>query len=346
MDESDIEKESEDVGRDTDSDTNQHVIENIKHLREENVPQQVKRAICVRNQLNIWEDLLEMRIRLQKCLVTANKMPQSNVFQDMKTQMGDDIQKAQVNVGNILDKFLELQMLLIRQYSETKTLLKDGKQVEGNRSDEEIPSDSDVEKSGDVEEADELEKPVRKKRKLCDYETQIGDVHRKYSGYRNSVIQKWNEKTRIASGKKTDNTYTVLNQIEHIMSDKTKLIRRTQTKRSNYKIIGKPDKDDDNCDAEIFDDDDFYHQLLRELIEVKSADITDPIQLGKQWVQLQSLRNKMKKKVDTRATKGRKIRYTVHSKLVNFMPPIENSVYADDARTELFKSLFGAVKQK
>lgn len=120
-----------------------------------------------------------------------------------------------------------------------------------------------------------MKKSVKKKRKLCDYETDIGDIHPKYSGYRNSVIQKWNEKTRIVSGKKTHDMYTVLNQIEYLMSDKTKLSKRTQTKRSNYKIIGKLDKDDDNGDMEIFDDD-FYHQLSRKLIEVKSAENTDP----------------------------------------------------------------------
>ena len=34
-------------------------------------------------------------------------------------------------------------------------------------------------------------------------------------------------------------------------------------------------------DPEIFDDSDFYHQLLRELIERRSSDITDPVQLGR-----------------------------------------------------------------
>lgn len=37
---------------------------------------------------------------------------------------------------------------------------------------------------------------------------------------------------------------------------------------------------DDICE-EIFDDDDFYHQLLRELIEHKSEGVSDPIQLGR-----------------------------------------------------------------
>ena len=36
-------------------------------------------------------------------------------------------------------------------------------------------------------------------------------------------------------------------------------------------------RDTKSYDEEIFDDDDFYHQLLRELIERKTSDINDPI---------------------------------------------------------------------
>ena len=34
-------------------------------------------------------------------------------------------------------------------------------------------------------------------------------------------------------------------------------------------------------DEEIFDDDDFYHQLLRQLIERKTVDMNDPIALSR-----------------------------------------------------------------
>ena len=34
-------------------------------------------------------------------------------------------------------------------------------------------------------------------------------------------------------------------------------------------------------DDEIFDDDDFYHQLLRELIERKTMNLSDPIALSR-----------------------------------------------------------------
>ena len=64
------------------------------------------------------------------------------------------------------------------------------------------------------------------------------------------------------------------------MSDKTRLVKRTQLKRTAYDILGN-ETDQEDHNVEIFDDDDFYHQLLRELIERKTAGVTDPISLGK-----------------------------------------------------------------
>lgn len=48
----------------------------------------------------------------------------------------------------------------------------------------------------------------------------------------------------------------------------------------------------------------------------------------------------MKRKIDTRATKGRKIRYTVIPKLVNFMAPCDKGIWSEEAKDELFSSLF------
>ncbi len=42
-----------------------------------------------------------------------------------------------------------------------------------------------------------------------------------------------------------------------------------------------PGRDTKSYDEEIFDDDDFYHQLLRELIQRKTSDISDPIALSR-----------------------------------------------------------------
>ena len=48
--------------------------------------------------------------------------------------------------------------------------------------------------------------------------------------------------------------------------------------------INESDSKGGNYDAEIFDDSDFYHQLLRELIERKTADVRDPLEISRLFV--------------------------------------------------------------
>jgi protein AATF/BFR2 len=45
--------------------------------------------------------------------------------------------------------------------------------------------------------------------------------------------------------------------------------------------------------------------------------------------------------VDTRASKGRKLRYTIHEKLQNFMAPEDRGAWGERQADELFGSLFG-----
>jgi protein AATF/BFR2 len=56
----------------------------------------------------------------------------------------------------------------------------------------------------------------------------------------------------------------------------------------------------------------------------------------------QQARTRARKQVDRRASKGRKIRYTVQPKLVNFMVPRASEQQYDQHLTEeLFSTLFG-----
>merc|ERR1712080_608696 len=198
--------------------------------------------------------------------------------------------------------------------------------------------------------------PPKKKMKLKDYSEKLSGHHSEAESFRNETIQKWNDRTKVAAGNVNSKSFSsfetsTLKQIEQIMANKSRLVERTQLKRSSYEIFGKSDVADDNetreKDVEIFDDDDFYHQLLRELIEKKTANSgSDPNQLGRQWLEIQKLRTRLKKKVDTKATEGRKVRYDIHSKLVNFMAPIYSQTLNDDAVNELFSSLFGNRQKK
>ncbi|XP_050451004.1 protein AATF [Cataglyphis hispanica] len=341
----------------------------IKTISETNVRAEVEKGNCIRNQLKFWENLLEMRIKLQKCLITSNQMPQYDIHKKFRSDT-DFVKKTNETKTKLvltLDNMLQLRDLLLKQYSETKNLCTSSKKRKAENTnandpmDEEIPSDTEDalenEKESSIDENAETaegqpEEIPRKRLKYNDYEKVLQENHDSYKEYRDSVIKKWNDKTRIATGSSKSLGQTTLKQIEFAMSDISKLRKKTQLKRSEYNIVGKSLLTEDNdgrriqeYDAEIYDDDDFYHQLLRDLIEYKSSDVTDPVQLSKQWIQLQNMRKKMKMKIDTRATKGRKVRYNVHNKLVNFMAPITvYDTWTDNAKNELYNSLFGKIK--
>ncbi|KAL3288026.1 hypothetical protein HHI36_002478 [Cryptolaemus montrouzieri] len=318
---------------------------NFKHFKDTNIDEQISKGVCVKNQLNLWESLLETRIQLQKCVAASNKMPIGDNFNELCQNSGDEFKnkllETKKSVSNVLDKMMSLQMLLVKKYPETKRVMLENQKDKENidASDEEITSEDDVSES-----EDEKEPVLKRLKKNHEYENTIAKQHEMYRNFRDPTIQKWNDKSRIGTASKNNNSHTILKQIEHILCDKSKLIKKTQLKKSNYRILGDSEDDDDNemYNENIYDDDDFYHQLLHELIEFKSSDVTDPVQLGRQWIQLQSMRSKMKRKIDTKATKGRKIRYAVHSKLVNFMAPIEyRNSWTYEAKKELFGSLFG-----
>lgn len=343
----------------------------IKTISQINIRADIEKGSCVRNQLKLWENLLEIRIKLQKCLITSNQMPQHDVYHNFKmdaeyTKTADEV-KNKLKI--LLNNMLQLQTFFLKQYPETKNLSMSNKKRKVEEStdeiantedpmDEEILSDTENENEDEDTISDKYKENFNKnvfskKLKLKDYEKILNDNHKSYIEYRNSVVQKWNEKTRITSGKLNKGmSETTLKQIEFALNDKEKLLKKSRLKRSEYKIVGKEQVIEDSDgrriqdhDSEIYDDDDFYHQLLRDLIEYKSSDITDPIQLSKQWIKLQNMRRKMKRKIDTRATKGRRIRYNVHNKLVNFMAPITiNDTWTDHAKDELYSSLFGRIK--
>ncbi|XP_074660087.1 protein AATF-like [Tubulanus polymorphus] len=350
----------------------------IEKFSKTNVTDEIARGKAAQAQLSLWDSFLECRIKLQKILLLTNQLPQPDAWDEIIASSGpdDEIQTAakqcHAMFKTLLDELYVLQTSLLLRHPDTEHIGRDGESnPEKNKDvddDDEIPSDSDV---GEEDDDDREQKKVSlsslRKRKYdeSEYPELLSKRHKKFQTYRNEVIQKWNDKTRVSSGKVTSKSFSafdqpVLKQINQILADRDRLLKRTQLKRSAYQIIGKvadsvetvPDSEQQSTefvsrdhlndyDPEIFDDNDFYHQLLRELIERKTSAITDPVALSRQWMEIQKLRSKMKKKVDTKASKGRKIRYDVHPKLVNFMAPVDNSTWSDETRNELFSSLFG-----
>jgi protein AATF/BFR2 len=379
--ESSLENESEEQSVEELNDEKVHLNPNdindeyINQFSNIDVSDEIAKGIAVKNQLLIWDNLLECRIKLQKLLIDSNKMPQFDYLPILQksadSQLNDSLKNSSKAVKKLLNLLLDIDQCLDSQnnmlFNENNSL--GSKSKDENNENEEITSDEEKESEISID-SPEVEKKIQIKRKLNDseYPEFLAKRHCNLVSIRNDIIDKWYERTRFTSSSFKQKSFSALEQsstkqISQILSDMERLIKRTQIKRSLYNIIGKTNQNDETLpvndsndqqmshisknndkeiDPEIFDDDDFYHQLLRELIETKtSSDMNDPIALSRKWIEIQKLRNKMKRKVDTKASKGRKVRYDVHSKLVNFMAPIDYSTYSEEAKNDLFNSLFG-----
>ena len=101
----------------------------------------------------------------------------------------------------------------------------------------------------------------------------------------------------------------------------------------------------------VYDDTIFYQSLLRDLVEQRmssSEAMTGGLDTLHQLPSrlpihpITGMRNdKNRKEVDTRASKGRKMRFNVHEKLQNFMAPEDRGSWTIRARDEFFASLLG-----
>lgn len=338
----------------------------VRTFSKEKIDEEVEKGKAVKNQLALWDQLLEGRIKIQKALATANQLPQPQTLPEFRRRGGGEVAGALKNTHKALKalqrSLLELHDQLLCQNADTRPIAvgKTGAQGE----DEEINSDEDEEAP-----AQEAGAPKRKL-EMAEYPDFMAKRFAAFEPYRNATLQKWHDKTRLTMGKSSKGfgafDRNILTQVEQVLMDKERLVRRTQTRRSEYRVLGKKEASAlasetvpaegeaaehqlranthlKDVDADIFDDDDFYHQLLRELIErrTNAADPNDQVAMGKQWLAIQKLRSKIKKKVDTKASKGRKVRFHIHSKLMNFMAPVDQSSVSDEARSELYRGLFG-----
>jgi protein AATF/BFR2 len=156
------------------------------------------------------------------------------------------------------------------------------------------------------------------------------------------VLEKWSKKVQgpvLQSDRgrlNQERQATIVDVLQEQLSNIERLVKKTHAPRSCAPLQSSRRVVED---AQIYDDADFYGLLLKELLEQKSHDsvAASSIDIGFQMRR----DNKTKRNVDTKASKGRKIRYTVQEKLQNFMAPEMRATWEERQADELFGSLFG-----
>ncbi|KAK5999528.1 hypothetical protein QM012_005381 [Aureobasidium pullulans] len=173
------------------------------------------------------------------------------------------------------------------------------------------------------------------------------------NGTRVSILEKWNQKARGASAitpKNKLNNSSANQSIVDVLQEQLhgdRLTKRARTPRSCAPLqlaSAAASASSDSATQAIYDDADFYGLLLQSLLEQRNADsiaasASSTISINSGFQMRREA--KTKKNVDTKASKGRKMRYTVQEKLQNFMAPEDRSTWAERAADELFGSLFG-----
>lgn len=147
----------------------------------------------------------------------------------------------------------------------------------------------------------------------------ISYTHHSYHPHLVQTLNKWSSKIQAVAPSvllpSNRNAFSRTNQhvksatqlIDETIADHSKVLARTKIFRGKGSRLGISATNEDETrekeDPEVFDDTDFYHQLLRDVIDARGNGTGG----NDDWIAVQK-EKKAKKKVDTKASKGRKLR--------------------------------------
>ncbi|KAF7893663.1 uncharacterized protein EAF02_001201 [Botrytis sinoallii] len=270
---------------------------------------------AVKQQRKAFDSLLNVRIRLQKALVATNSLAAA---EDKDQEDSDEnpfqaAEEAAIKLWNTIDG---LRHDLSKAASTSKT---------GQKRKRGIDSATSSSAIWDRMQASE-----------------IANIDN-----RQTVLEKWSSKVRATtalpiSRKLNPNApqQSITSLLQDTLSSSEHLISRTKVPRSCAPVQKQMKL---TTDPNIYDDADFYQLLLKELLDQRMVDSSSAAtgEAGKpmQWTAVKEA--KTRKNVDTKASKGRKMKFTVHEKLQNFMAPEDRNTWEESARDRFFATLLG-----
>lgn len=334
-------------------------------VSETEVAGELEKAKCTLRQIKLWEDLLRLRISLQKAMVVVNQLPQPDAWHSFMAEADESCRQmastVRCGLKRLLDSLLLLQTTMLASNADTTPVLEADdssaqhsntqEKVEGKAADvgddEEITSESEVEaEKTAVDSESENRRRMKRKLKLTEFPDLLAKRHKAFQKYRNSTIQKWHDKTHLMSSKvgKGFDAFdqSVLKQIQQTLSDQPRLLARTRSNRLGHRVLGKPSHiaaTDEPPPLDVGDapredplkvaDPEIFddNDFYHHILQefIQHKNSYDPVILTKQWLEIQQYRKRAKKVVDRKASKGRKTRYNVHKPLINFMAPFTNA---------------------
>ncbi|EAU90182.2 hypothetical protein CC1G_05720 [Coprinopsis cinerea okayama7 len=301
-----------------------------------------KKGKAVAKQIALWDTLLDSRIQLQKAVVSANKLPLpdsiSSYTQD--PECADALLKLSLEALALADDLTTLQEKLMTTNENIKPPARKRRKLD----DESNLANASADLVAACESAAALEQV---------YHPQLVQTLTKWSAKIQAVAPSvLLPSNRGAFSKGKQQLKSAVQLVDDALQDHSGLLARTRLRRAPGTRLkpasetngkeGEGGAQEQNQggegeeDVEIFDDTDFYQKMLRDIIDARGGGDKDA-----DWLAIQK-QKKAKKVVDTKASKGRKIRYHVHEKIQNFMVPVPVvGGWHEEQIDELFSSLLG-----
>lgn len=267
----------------------------------------VDKGIAIQKQRKVYDGLLNLRIRLQKALVAANSFPVVEAESDIDTEPYEAAEEAAIKLLNTISTLRDNFGSAVRAGEKRK------RDLESSMSSEDILD-------------------------------QLRSEDTAASSFREDRLEKWSKKVQsvnvarpTALGQRNKGLIQALQ--EQLMDPDSRLIKRTKTPRSCAPAQAAKKITDDE---DIYDDADFYQVLLKELVDQRTVESNATETSAVPTVMLTAAKEaKVRKQVDRKASKGRKMRFTVHEKLQNFMAPEDRRGWEQAAIDRFFGTLFG-----
>ncbi|KAK3181974.1 rRNA-processing protein bfr2 [Lecanicillium sp. MT-2017a] len=312
-DEDDEDEEDGDEEDDEDEDEEEEDEEEPKEAAKPNMMAKsanadAEKGAAIQKQRKIYDGLLNLRIRLQKALIAANTFPTlEEPEEEAESEPYEAAEEAAIKLLNTISSLRENFGPPVAAGSKRKR---------------------DIETSMPSE----------------DIWAQLQEEDRRAIKFRESRLEKWSRKVQSVNvtapkGLSSRNKTLVDSLHDQLNVPDNRLVKRTRVPRSCAPAqLAKKIADD----QDIFDDADFYQLLLKELVEQRTVDSSGESAAAVPSVVLTASRdNKQRKNVDRKASKGRKMRFTVHEKLQNFMAPEDRRSWEQATIDRFFSTLFG-----
>ncbi|PCD33240.1 hypothetical protein AU210_009472 [Fusarium oxysporum f. sp. radicis-cucumerinum] len=268
----------------------------------------VDKGLAIRQQRKAYDGLLNIRIRLQKALIAANTLDALDANPEPESEPYEAAEEAAIKLLNTISSLKD-------NFGPSRAGEKRKRELDVSMATSEIWEQLQAEEQRSIKS-------------------------------REDRLEKWSRKVQSVNvtapkGLESRNKTLVSALKEQLIDPDNRLAKRSRVPRSCAPAQAAKGASEN---SNIYDDADFYQVLLKELVDQRTVEGSSGAGAGAAvpTVVLTAAKDvKSRKNVDRKASKGRKMRFTVHEKLQNFMAPEDRRAWEQGAIDRFFGTLFG-----